>query len=139
MCFHGNQHPSSIKHLFISLYSKYQYLMFICLPNMNAPVFPRLDDIHCNAPRKCWFLTNGIEKSLKIGGNVVQLVVIATAKEKLLNVGVIIGYKKDCQLTSFLAKMTEKWRGGVLCFKGIFCHLTVEILSSKFPHISMNW
>ena len=31
MCFHGNRHPSSIKHLFISLYSKYQSFMFICL------------------------------------------------------------------------------------------------------------
>ena len=47
MCFHGNQHPSSIKHPFISLYSKYHPFMFICLLNMNSPVFPSLDDIYC--------------------------------------------------------------------------------------------
>ena len=47
MCFHGNQHPSSIKHRFISLYSKYHPSMFICLLNMNSPVFPSLDDIYC--------------------------------------------------------------------------------------------
>ena len=48
MCFHGNQDPSSIKHPFISLYSKYHPFMFICLLNMNSPVFPSLDDIYCN-------------------------------------------------------------------------------------------
>ena len=47
MCFHGNQHPSSIKHPFISLYLKYQFLSFICLPVMNSPIFPSLDDIYC--------------------------------------------------------------------------------------------
>ena len=47
MCFHGNQHPSSIKHPFISLYSKYHPFIFICLLNMNSPVFPSLDDIYC--------------------------------------------------------------------------------------------
>ena len=45
--FHGNQHPSSIKHPFISLYFKYYPFMFICLLNMNSPVFPSLDDIYC--------------------------------------------------------------------------------------------
>ena len=45
MCFHGNQHPSAIKHPFISLYSK--YLKYICLPVVNSPVFPSLDDIYC--------------------------------------------------------------------------------------------
>ena len=47
MCFHGNQHPSSIKYPFISLYSKYHPFIFICLLNMNSPVFPSLDDIYC--------------------------------------------------------------------------------------------
>ena len=47
MCFHGNQHPWAIKHPFISLYSKYQSLDFICLPVMYSPVFPSLDDIFC--------------------------------------------------------------------------------------------
>ena len=42
MCFHSNQHPSSIKHPFISLYSKYQSFMFTCFPDMNSPVFPIL-------------------------------------------------------------------------------------------------
>ena len=55
MCFHGNQHPSSIKHPFISLYSKYQFFMFICLPNMNSPVFPSLDDIYCSQIKGCSF------------------------------------------------------------------------------------
>ena len=32
MCSHGNQHPWAIKHPFISLYSKYQSLKFICFP-----------------------------------------------------------------------------------------------------------
>ena len=47
MCFHGNQHPWATKHPFISLYSKYQSLKFICLPVMDSPVFPSLDDIYC--------------------------------------------------------------------------------------------
>ena len=47
MCFHGNQHSWAIKHPFISLYSKYQPLKLICLPVIDAPVFPRLDDIYC--------------------------------------------------------------------------------------------
>ena len=47
MCFQGNQHPWAIKHCFISSYSKYQSLKFICLPIMNSPVFPSLDDIYC--------------------------------------------------------------------------------------------
>ena len=47
MCFHGNQHPWAIKHPFISLYSKYHCLKFICLPVMNSPVFPSLDEIYC--------------------------------------------------------------------------------------------
>ena len=47
MCFHGNQHPWVIKHPFYSLYSKYHFLNFICLPVMNSPVFPSLDDIYC--------------------------------------------------------------------------------------------
>ena len=47
MCFHGNQHPWAIKHPFISLHFKYQSLRFICLPVMNSPVFPSLDDIYC--------------------------------------------------------------------------------------------
>ena len=47
MCFHSNQHPQAIKHTFISLYSKYQSLRFICLPVMNSPVFPSLDHIFC--------------------------------------------------------------------------------------------
>ena len=47
MCFHSNRHPSPIKHAFINLYSKYQSFTFICLPNMNSPIFPSLDDIYC--------------------------------------------------------------------------------------------
>ena len=47
ICFHSNQHPWAIKHPFISLYSKYQSLMYICLPVMNSPLFPSLDDIFC--------------------------------------------------------------------------------------------
>ena len=50
MCFHGNQHPWATKPPFISLYSKYQSLRFICLPVMNSPVFPSLDDIYCMYP-----------------------------------------------------------------------------------------
>ena len=47
MYFHGNQHPWAIKHPFISLYSKYQSLKYICLPIMTSPVFPSLDKIYC--------------------------------------------------------------------------------------------
>ena len=47
MCFHGNQHLWAIKHPFISLCFKYHSLNFICLPVMNSPVFPSLDDIYC--------------------------------------------------------------------------------------------
>ena len=49
MCFHSNQHPSSIKHPFISLYFKYQSFIFSCFPDMNSPVFPSLDDIYCTS------------------------------------------------------------------------------------------
>ena len=55
MCFHSNQHPWAIKHPFISLYFKYQSLKFICLPVVNSPVFPSLDDIYCTY---CTTLTN---------------------------------------------------------------------------------
>ena len=48
MCSHGNQHLSSIKHPFISLYYKYQPFIFIYLPAMNSPVFPSLHDIYCS-------------------------------------------------------------------------------------------
>ena len=47
MCFHGNQHLLSIKHPFISLYSKYQLFRFIYPSIMNSPVFLCLDDIYC--------------------------------------------------------------------------------------------
>ena len=47
-CFYGNQHSWAIKHPFINLYSKYHCLKFICLPVMNSPVFPNLDNIFCN-------------------------------------------------------------------------------------------
>ena len=47
MCFHGNQHPWATKHPLINSYSKYQSFKFICLPVMNSPVFPSLDDIYC--------------------------------------------------------------------------------------------
>ena len=40
--------------------------------------------LNCNAQVKCWFLQNEMEKSLKFGGNVVQLVVNAMTKEKCL-------------------------------------------------------
>ena len=46
-CFYSNQHPWAIKHSFISSHSKYQFLRFICLPVMNSPVFPSIDDIYC--------------------------------------------------------------------------------------------
>ena len=36
-----------LKHPFISLYSKYQSLKHICLPVVNSPIFPSLDDIYC--------------------------------------------------------------------------------------------
>ena len=49
MCFHGNQYPRAIKHPFISLYLEYQSLNFICLPVMNSPVFPSLDDNYCTS------------------------------------------------------------------------------------------
>ena len=49
MCFHGNQHPWAIKHPFNSLYFKYHSLNFICLPVMNSPRFPSLDDIYCTS------------------------------------------------------------------------------------------
>ena len=51
MCFHSNQHPWATKHPFINLYSKYQPLKYICLPVMNSPVFPSLDDIYCTHNR----------------------------------------------------------------------------------------
>ena len=86
------------------------------------------------------FLPMEWKKSLKIGGNVLQLVVNAMEKEKLLNVWVMIGLQKKLStLLIFCKKTSEKWRGGVLWFKAIFCHLKVEILSSNFPHISMDW
>ena len=49
MRFHSNQRPWAIKHPFISLYFKYQSLKFVCLPVMNSPVFPSLDDIYCTS------------------------------------------------------------------------------------------
>ena len=52
MCFHGNQHPWATIHPFISLYSKYQFLKLICLPLINSPVFPSLDDIYCTNSMK---------------------------------------------------------------------------------------
>ena len=54
MCFHSNQHPWAIKHPFISLYFKHQSIKFICLPVMNSPIFPSLDDIYCTSFRG-WF------------------------------------------------------------------------------------
>ena len=48
MCFHSNQHPWAIKHPFKSLYFKYNSLSFICLPVMNSPRFPSLDNIYCS-------------------------------------------------------------------------------------------
>ena len=47
MCFHSNQHPCAIKHLFISLHSKYQCFKCNYFPVMNSPVFLSLDDIYC--------------------------------------------------------------------------------------------
>ena len=47
MCFHSNQHPWATKHPFISLYSKYQSLKYNCLPVVNYPIFPSLDNIYC--------------------------------------------------------------------------------------------
>ena len=47
LCFHGNQHLSSIKHHFISLCSKYQFFMYFCFPNMNSPIFQSLDNFYC--------------------------------------------------------------------------------------------
>ena len=47
MCFYGSQHPSSIKYPLNNLYSKYHPFMFICLLNINSPVFPSLDVIYC--------------------------------------------------------------------------------------------
>ena len=63
MCFYGNQDPSSIKHLFISLYSKYQSLRFICLPIMNSPVFLSLDDIYCTINKNLFCTTRSKWKS----------------------------------------------------------------------------
>ena len=48
MHFHGNQLSWAIKHHFISLYFKYQSHKYICLPAMNSPIFPSLDDIYCS-------------------------------------------------------------------------------------------
>ena len=53
MCFHSNQHPWATKHPFISLYFKYQVLTFICLPVMDSPIFPSLDDIYCTCQLSC--------------------------------------------------------------------------------------
>ena len=47
MCFHGNQHPWAIKHPFTGQYSIYLSLKCICLPVVNSPIFPSLDDIYC--------------------------------------------------------------------------------------------
>ena len=51
MYFHGNQHPLSIKHPYISLkslYFKYQSFEFISLLDMGSSVVITLDAIYCN-------------------------------------------------------------------------------------------
>ena len=53
MCFPINQHSLSMKHLFISLYFKYQSFMFTCFLSMNSPVYPSLDVIYCTCVRGC--------------------------------------------------------------------------------------
>ena len=77
-------------------------------------------------------------KSLKFGGNVLQQVVNAMTKEKMLNARtIIVLQKKTVGLSHFEKKMTEKWRERVIWFKVIFFHLTVEISSSNFfTHIN---
>ena len=40
-----------------TLYSKYQSFKSICLPLMNSPVFPSLDDIYCILPQTKTYLT----------------------------------------------------------------------------------
>ena len=47
MHFYGNQLSWAINYPFIILCFKYHSLNFICLPVMNSPVFPSLDDIYC--------------------------------------------------------------------------------------------
>ena len=71
MCFHSNQYPWAIKNPFISLYSKYQSLKYNCLPLMNSPVFPSLDDIYCiykeNFDNSFFRIDeNGIKKTIKL-------------------------------------------------------------------------
>ena len=76
---------------------------------------------------------------MKFGGNVLQQVVNAMTKEKMLNVQtIIVLQKKTVGLSHFEKKMTEKWRERVIWFKVIFFHLTVEISRSNFLHISMD-
>ena len=67
MCFHDNQHPWAIKYLIISLYSQYQPPNFICLPVMNSPIFPSLDDIYCILLKKFLILTQS--QSTRISPN----------------------------------------------------------------------
>ena len=52
MCFHGNHISWGINHSFISLYSKYQPLSFICSSIMLAPVISSLDEIYCMPYRR---------------------------------------------------------------------------------------
>ena len=81
MCFHSNQHPSSIKHPFTSLYSKYQSFIFTCFPDMNSSIFPSLDDIYCmNLYSKillkrafCPFLYETATKIAKVSSNWTQI------------------------------------------------------------------
>ena len=51
MCFHGNQLSWGIKHLLISLWSKYHFPAFIRLSTMLAPVISSLDEINCTSFR----------------------------------------------------------------------------------------
>ena len=60
--------------------------------------------LNCNALGKCWFLQNEMEKILKFGGNVIQLVVYAMTKEKMLNVWTIIGLQKKLSAYLILRK-----------------------------------
>ena len=51
------------------------------------------------------------KKSLKIGGKVLQLVLNTMEKEKMLNVWVKIGLRKNCLPNSFLVKNDRKIKG----------------------------
>ena len=76
MFFHGNQHLWAVKHPFISLYSKYHSLNFVCLPVMNSPIIPSLDDIYC-----MWWMNGPTDLTTNTARSVVACPHLKSAKK----------------------------------------------------------